>query len=315
MTKQVGKRKVQSPNPTLTFPLSLLLCPLYFVLCTLASPLAALPAPAIGDSLLKHGFNSEASREFRRTLYDSDSNGLTAGLIRMKLGLSLGADNDLPTAAEELRAAGRLGLSEPAQTALAGFYARGRRYDLAEFELSDLLVFTRDSTRRAALNSEIGWLRLQKGDIASAAKSYELAGRPEVASTIGATREGPHRSPTTAAILSSFLPGSGEIYAGHTTTGLLGFAITAGSLAGAVWAAKADDWVSASIIVSTLFWRFYNGSRSNAVAFAEEFNAASRHRRVVEISNRVVEPDWFREADSVIGYGLKPDSVTPPSGE
>ena len=267
---------------------------------------------SLGDSLLKHGFNHEAAREFRSSLYHSDSGSLTAGLIRMKLGLSLGADNDLPTAAEELRTAGRLepGLSEPAQTALAGFYARGRRYDLAEFELSDLLVFTRDSTRRATLNSAIGWLRLQKGDIASAAKSYELAGRPEVASTIGATKEGPRRSPTTAAVLSSFIPGSGEIYAGHTVTGLLGFAITAGSLAGAVWAAKADDWVSASIIVSTLFWRFYNGSRSNAVAFAEEFNAGSRHRRVVEISNRVVEPDWFREADSLTGYSLRPDTVS-----
>ncbi len=267
---------------------------------------------SLGDSLLKHGFNHEAAREFRSSLYHSDSGSLTAGLIRMKLGLSLGADNDLPTAAEELRTAGRLepGLSEPAQTALAGFYARRRRYDLAEFELSDLLVFTRDSTRRATLNSAIGWLRLQKGDIASAAKSYELAGRPEVASTIGATKEGPRRSPTTAAVLSSFIPGSGEIYAGHTVTGLLGFAITAGSLAGAVWAAKADDWVSASIIVSTLFWRFYNGSRSNAVAFAEEFNAGSRHRRVVEISNRVVEPDWFREADSLTGYSLRPDTVS-----
>ena len=267
---------------------------------------------SLGDSLLKHGFNHEAAREFRSSLYHSDSGSLTAGLIRMKLGLSLGADNDLPTAAEELRTAGRLepGLSEPAQTALAGFYARRRRYDLAEFELSDLLVFTRDSTRRATLNSAIGWLRLQKGDIASAAKSYELAGGPEVASTIGATKEGPRRSPTTAAVLSSFIPGSGEIYAGHTVTGLLGFAITAGSLAGAVWAAKADDWVSASIIVSTLFWRFYNGSRSNAVAFAEEFNAGSRHRRVVEISNRVVEPDWFREADSLTGYSLRPDTVS-----
>jgi TM2 domain-containing membrane protein YozV len=152
-------------------------------------------------------------------------------------------------------------------------------------------------------------LRLQKGDIASAATSYGLAGRPEVASAIGATKEGPRRSPTTAAILSSFIPGSGEIYAGHTATGLLGFAITAGFLAGAVWAAKTDDWVSASIIVSTLFWRFYNGSRSNAVAFADDLNSASRRRRIARLAAELPEPDWFSGADSVLGYRVRPDTL------
>jgi TM2 domain-containing membrane protein YozV len=314
MTKQLGKGKVESPNPTSTFPLSRLLCPLYFVLCTLTLPPSTLPAPvpALGDSLLKHGFNLEAGREFRRSLYHSDSSSLTVGLVRLKLGLSLGAGNDLPAAAEELRAADRLGpgLSGPAQTALAGFYARRRRYDMAELELSDLLVFTRDSARRASLHSSIGWLRLQKGDIASAAASFVQAGAPEVGSAILATKKGPLRSPTAAAIFSSVVPGSGEVYAGHPATGLLAFAVTAGSLAGAIWAAKADDWVSASILVSVLFWRFYNGSRSNAIAFTEEFNSASRYRRVVELSSRLAEPDWFREADSLLGYNLRPDTAS-----
>ena len=302
MTKQVA-----------TFPLSPLLYPLYFVLCTLTSPLAALPlsAPALGDSLLKHGFNLEATREFRRTLYDSDSSGLTAGLIRMRLGLSLGAVNDLTTAAEELRAAGRLepGLSEPAQTALAGYYAHRKRYDLATFELSDLLVFTRDSARRTSLNSAIGWLHLQEGDVASAASNYDLAGKPDIANALRFSKPAPVRSPTLAAVLSSFVPGSGEIYAGRPGTGLLAFAVTAGSLAGAIWAAKADDWISASIIVSTLFWRFYNGSRSNAAAFADDLNSASRRRRIARLAAELPEPDWFSGADSVLGYRVRPDTL------
>ncbi len=266
----------------------------------------------LGDSLLKHGFNAEASREFRRALYQSDSSSPAAGLLRLKLGLSLGEGNDLPAASEELRAAARLGaeLSGPAQTALAGFYVRSHRYDMAELELSDLLVFTADSTRRATLQSAIGWLRLQEGDITSAAASYSQAGATEIDSAIRATKTGPRRSPTAAALFSSVVPGSGEVYAGHTTTGLFGFAVTAGSVGGAIWAAKSDDWVSASIIVTMLFLRFYNGSRSNAVAFAEEFNAASQRRRVTELSSRLAEPDWFRETDSLLGYRLKPDTAS-----
>ena len=267
---------------------------------------------AIGDSLLKHGFGIEAIQEFRRSLWFSNSDDASAGLTRLRLGLGLATVNQLPAAAEELRAAGRLNpdLAEPAQTALAGFYARRNRYDMAGFELSDLLVFTRDSARRASLQSAIGWLRLQEGDLASAASSYEEAGMPEVASTLRSEPGGPRRNPTVAAVMSSFMPGSGEIYAGRPVTGLLAFVVTAGSLVWAVTAAKNDDWVSASVIVSTLFWRFYNGSRANATAFADEFNAASRRRRVARLSGQLAEREWFRDADSVLGYRLRPNTAS-----
>ena len=266
---------------------------------------------SLGDSLLRHGFSREAAQEFRRSLYFADSGDVSTGLTHLKLGLSLAVANDLSAATDELRAAGRisLDLAEPAQTALAGFYARRERYDMAGFELSDLLVFTRDSARRASLQSAIGWLRLREGAVASASASYEQAGAPNVVSTLRLVDDGPHRSPTVAAILSSFVPGSGEVYAGRPGNGLLAFVVTAGSLAWAYSAAKTNDWVSASVILSTLFLRFYNGSRTNAVAFADEFNAAARKRRIDVLSGRLAEPDWFSGADSLLGYRLKPDTA------
>lgn len=287
---------------------------------------------SLGDSLLKHGFNLEAGREFRRVLWENREQSLgapasdvlgapseraargiprfPAGLTHLKLGLSLAAASQLQLAAEELRTAGRITpeLAEPAQTALAGYYTRSKRYDLATFELSDLLVFTRDSVRRATLNSALGWLRLQEGDVASAASSYDLAGKPDVASALRFAKAAPYRSPTIAAVLSSFVPGSGEAYAGRPASGLLAFAVTAGSLVWAVTAAKSDDLVSASVIVSSLFWRFYNGSRANAAAFADEYNSAARHRRIASLTPQVAEPDWFGGMDSLIGYKVRPDT-------
>jgi TM2 domain-containing membrane protein YozV len=264
----------------------------------------------LGDSLLKHGFDAQAVQEFRRSLWLADSVDTSAGLAHLRLGLGLAAGNQVLAAAEELRTAGRITpeLAEPAQTALAGCYARGKRYDLATFELSDLLVFTRDSARRATLNSAIGWLHLQEGDVASAASSYDQAGMPDVAKSLRFAKAAPLRSPTLAAVLSSFVPGSGEIYAGRPATGLLAFAVTAGSLVWAVAAAKSDDWVSASVIVSTLFWRFYNGSRANAVAFADEYNSAARHRRIASLTPQLAEPDWFGGTDSLLGYKVRPDT-------
>ncbi|MBN2465401.1 tetratricopeptide repeat protein [candidate division WOR-3 bacterium] len=265
---------------------------------------------ALGDSLLKHGFNFEAGREFRRLLWGADTTGASAGLTHFKLGLSFASAGQLQLAAEELRAAGRLNpdLAEPAQAALAGYYARAQRYDLAAFELSDLLVFTRDSIRRTELNSALGWLRLQQGDISSAASSYDLAGKPDVAGTLRFDRGIRLRSPTWAAVLSSVIPGSGEAYAGRPATGLLAFAVTAGSLVWAVVAARSDDWVSASVVVSTLFWRYYNGSRANAITFAEQHNAAARRRRIARLASQVAEPDWFGPTDSLLGYEVRPDT-------
>jgi tetratricopeptide (TPR) repeat protein len=263
---------------------------------------------ALGDSLLKHGFDAQAVQEFRRSSWLADSVDTSAGLAHLRLGLSLAAGNQLFAAAEELQAAGRITpeLAGPAQTALAGYYARSKRYDLATFELSDLLVFTRDSARRATLNSAIGWLHLQEGDVASAASSYDQAGMPDVAKSLRLAKAARLRSPTLAAVLSSFVPGSGETYAGRPANGLLAFAVTAGSLIWAVTAAKNDDWVSASVIVSTLFWRFYNGSRANAVAFADEYNSAARHRRIANLIPQVAEPNWFGGTDSLLGYQVRP---------
>ena len=293
----------------MTFAATVSALMLFAVATTESLPAAA--SRAIGDSLLKHGFGVEAVREFRRSLWLSDSDDASVGLTRLKLGLSLASVNQLPAAAEELRAAGRISadLAEPAQEALAGYYAHRKRYDLASFELSDLLVFTRDSARRASLNSTIGWLRLQEGNVSSAASSYDIAGKPDIANVLRLDRSAPQRSPTLAAVLSSFVPGSGEVYAGRPGTGLLAFTVTAGSLVWAVVAARSDDWVSASVIVSTLFWRFYNGSRANAVAFADEYNSAARHRRIARLSAQLTEPDWFRAIDSLLGYGLRPDTA------
>ena len=287
---------------------------------------------AVGDSLLRHGFSLEAGKEFRRVLWENrgqslgapasdvpgapwdraarDSPRFPTGLTHLRLGLSFAATGRLQLAADELRAAGRVNpdLAEPAQAALAGYYARAQRYDLAAFELSDLLVFTRDSARRAELNASLGWLRLQEGDISSAASSYDLAGRPDVAGTLRFDRGIRPRSPTWAAVFSSIIPGSGEAYAGRPATGILAFAVTAGSLVWAVVAAKSDDWVSASVVVSTLFWRFYNGSRANAIAFADQYNAAARRRRIARLVSQVAEPDWFGPTDSLLGYKVRPDT-------
>ena len=63
---------------------------------------------ALGDSLLKHGFDTQAVQEFRRSVWLADSVDTSAGLAHLRLGLGLAAGNQLFAAAEELRTAGRI---------------------------------------------------------------------------------------------------------------------------------------------------------------------------------------------------------------
>ena len=106
------------------------------------------------------------------------------------------------------------------------------------------------------------------------------------------------------------MPGSGEIYAGKPLAGLLGLTVVGISAAGVYYAAESDDWVTAAVVFTLFFLRFYNGSRRNATDFAEEFNEASMRLAVDRLVARAkLEPRWFSGAQTVTGLRL-PDGIT-----
>jgi TM2 domain-containing membrane protein YozV len=269
-----------------------------------SSPEATISPLALGDSLFHHGFYPAAAAEYRRASFASSLPDDSAGSERrrvaaraaLRLGLSLGAAGDLAGASDALRHAADADpeLAEDAGMALAGFCVRQGRCADARLELSDLILFTRDSARRAALLSSAAWLEPWGHDSASCP-----------------LRRGRGRSATVAMLLSSFAPGTGEMYAGRPGSGLLNLLVSGGSAAGVYWAAKSDDWVTAGIIASTLFLRFYNGSRQNAAAFAREFNQRLVRRRVDELRAGISEPDWFAGVREFAGPGFPVRSDSP----
>jgi tetratricopeptide (TPR) repeat protein len=248
--------------------------------------------------LLQHRFFREAAGEYRRALFllaDTAAGYEGAGTFR--LGLSLGASGDLAGAAAAFQKAADIdpALRMKSLKALAGFWARRGDYDRSRLELSDLLLFTSDSQARASLSHDIGWLDLQMHAVTSAATSFERAGDTLTASGIrGLGRLHGRKNTTAAMLMSSLIPGSGEVYAGRPLPGLLGLGVTGASAVGTWLTARSGDWVGASVILSVFFLRFYNGSRQNAAAFSEEFNERLLRRRVAELTqSTIAEPDWF----------------------
>jgi TM2 domain-containing membrane protein YozV len=90
----------------------------------------------------------------------------------------------------------------------------------------------------------------------------------------------PKKSITCAMILSMFLPGWGEIYAGDFKRGLQDFIITSASGLLLFKSFKDKKYVDAGIIISLLFNRFYFGSISNA-------------GRIAQRNNERLEKDWL----------------------
>lgn len=248
----------------------------------------------LADRLFAAGEYASAATEYQRVLFAETAR--EPAIVRLKLGLSLGAAEETERAVDALRRACE---EEPevrfeAGMALAGLLAQDRRPERARLELLDLLIFTTDSARRRDLSAALAWLDLQDLALEAAGAGYTRAGLPDAAAGVGRLNSLPHRSPAAAMLMSSIVPGSGEIYAGRTLTGLLSLLVTGSAAAGTYLAARSDDWVTAAIVFSVLFLRFYNGSRYNATDFAEEFNRRRLEQGIAKLSDtHRLEPDWF----------------------
>jgi TolA-binding protein len=87
----------------------------------------------------------------------------------------------------------------------------------------------------------------------------------------------PQRSPTLARVLSTVLPGAGQIYTGDTLDGLIGLGLHGALIAGTTGAALAG-LEGAAGIGAFFTWGFYRTQMSNAAARARDFNTQAEDR-------------------------------------
>lgn len=263
--------------------------------------LAVLVAAGLPEELHAQGRYRAAATEFQRRLFLGSSEPL---LDRLRLGMSLAGSGETDRAAAALRAAaeGNGPLAPAATLALAGLHDREGRHALARFELLDGLLIIPDSARGRELNAGLGWLELRERNWTGAADAYERAGRTDLSGEMRRIDGLRPKNPTIALVLSSFVPGAGEFYAGRPVHGLGNLLVTGASAAGVYLLAREDDWVSAAVLFSLVFLRFYDGSRRNAADFARDFNRALRQQQLERLaSTGPLEPDWFGPAERLAG--------------
>ncbi|MFO7675166.1 MAG: hypothetical protein R6X12_02445 [bacterium] len=260
--------------------------------------LTAVPGSA-GDNLLGLGLFEDAATEYLRELH---SGAPDSSLLHIKLGFALAGAGELEQAAVEFRAAATDGETAiAAASALAGMFAELERHERARIELAGLAAFVPEPDR-VAVELRLAWLDLVLGNLSAARARYAGLGRDDVAARL--EQPPPRRSPELAIALSSLVPGSGELYAGRPARGFLSLLVTGASATGSWYAARSGDWVTAGVVFSLLFLRFYAGSRANAADCAEAFNRSALGNYAASVGATAgVAPDWFGPAEQVTGLG------------
>ena len=90
-------------------------------------------------------------------------------------------------------------------------------------------------------------------------------------------------SPSKAKWASTFLPGSGQVYAGNVRSGLSALAVNTGTSYLLYRSLSAGSYISALTLATSLWWRYYQGNRRRAEDAAIQINRDHRQRLKEEL--------------------------------
>ena len=265
---------------------------LFFAVVTVS---ASDPALNLGDCLFALGDYDAAITEYKRFLF-FDADHPQAGDVQFKIGLAYRAQEWWVEAVEAMVAAVQLTteteLQAERRVELAVTLIASGTYDLALVELIKVDMQSQSARlrQRARFLRGIAYLYQFKWEQAqSVFQAYfdETPNAAEAATEIDALFSDAvnlsQKSEKTARLLSTFLPGLGQTYAGDWKNGVN--ALLLNGVLGYVTldAAIERDYDDAILSFFFLFHRYYSGNRYRAAEAAQTFNDRENRRHVEKI--------------------------------
>ena len=260
-----------------------------------ATVFASDPALDLGDHLFALGDYDAAITEYKRFLF-FDADHPRTGEAQFKIGLAYRAQEWWTEAVEAMVTAVGLTteteLQAERRVELAVTLIASGAYDLALVELIKADMHSRSARlrQRARFLRGVAYLYQFKWEQARLVfQTYfdENSGAAMAAAEIDALFSDainlPKKSEKVARLLSTFLPGLGQTYAGDWKNGLN--ALLLNGVLGYVTldAAIERDYDDALLSFFFLFYRYYSGNRYRAVEAAQTFNDRENRRHVERI--------------------------------
>jgi tetratricopeptide (TPR) repeat protein len=258
---------------------------------------AAEPPPrlfAFAQALLETGEYYRAVGEFQRFLFFQPQHPL-ASQAQLRIALAYFCGERWLQAFEVFRQVTRVA-SDPAVREVAALWMaeslarRGTHEDALRLYREVIATYpgTPTAWRGAYLRAwSLLWLRQWAearqafATIAETSPYYTSAQR--LAAVLAPPPDLPRRSPTVARVLSTVLPGAGQIYSGHVVDGLIGLGVHSALIAGTSGAILAG-LEGAGGIGAFFTWGFYRAQMGNAAASARAFNVQAEERFIGQLA-------------------------------
>ena len=253
------------------------------------------PALELGDHLFALGDYDAAITEYKRFLF-FDAAHPQAGEIQFKIGLAYRAQEWWTEAVEAMIVAVQrtteTELQADRRVELAVTLIASGAYDLAVVELIKVDMQSRSARlrQRARFLRGIAYLYQFKWEQARSVFQVYFDGIPSAAGAAADidalfldALDWSQKSEKAARLLSTFLPGLGQTYAGDWKNGLN--ALLLNGVLGYVTldAAIERDYDDAFLSFFFLFYRYYSGNRYRAAEAAQTFNDRENRRQVEKI--------------------------------
>jgi len=221
----------------------------------------------LADSLYAHGYFEEARVEYLRTFFFYPEL-LQNAEVRLRYAISV-FNNDQSEGIAELHTLIHEFQELPSSilVEIAKQFMKTQRYYLA----IDLLSATEEKKL-------LGLAYLLDGQFSYALANFIESGDHEIASLIEKQLQHPSKSERTAVLLSLFMPGAGNLYAGNPGLGFRDFFLNLGSGYLFYNALRQHKYVDATLVFMFLLNRFYLGSLNNALESAFRYNEEKRRQ-------------------------------------
>ena len=237
----------------------------------------------LADRFFDLEFYEEAITEYKRYIHFNAA-GEEVSYAYYKIGLAYRNKRNLKKSLEALEASAQAATSdsirEERKIDIAVTYIAEGRYDKAKFILLKLLSFSNFSEikRKASLFLCIAHLYTYQWESAKDAIQifFKEEGKNEFASELdsllSAAENMNYKSPTTARWLSTFIPGTGQMYSGNVGDGINALLLNGANIYFIIYKLLKEEYGNAYIIYFFLFRRYYFGNIYHARKEAIEHN-------------------------------------------
>jgi tetratricopeptide (TPR) repeat protein len=251
----------------------------------------------LADDLSKQGKYDEAITEYKRFIFFNPDYADNAQVF-YKMGLAYRAEHNWYYALDTIKTSITLThdpeIANERRFSLATTLLASGNYSLARLELIRILDSTKDSSlsRKALYFSGIASVYAFDWDAtARYFNDFYSDSNNESLKELNLTlKKKSYKSTTTAKVLSVFIPGAGQFYAGNWRDGLNAFVLNGVIIGFTANSIYKKDYKDALLITFLLLYRYYTGNIYRAEMDVEKHNENVDRRMAKEIL-RIVSPD------------------------